>query len=462
MRAYILQTGARLAPFGDPIGESLVLNQRLVDSQRAALMPFVSEVRLIRSLGELVQHERGGQADFLLVEDHLFFTRHLIAKVVKRAAAERVSGTRRVVLSDSVFVREKAPLGGLARVARSPDRPDGETVAALPLWLCRGPLPVAEPEIREGREGDTSALASAEPLQLTLSERVFVPDNMYLVDRSLDLKYAISREGAMSIRHWSHLLDVNQIALAAYWMDFSPRRVAFYLWRVLAALSFNKHRIARSVNVIGRGCDIHPTAFVAGCVLGDRVTVGPQSVLFGSVLGDDSKVEGLSEVALSVLGERSVVSFRTRIFTSLLYPESLASYPAMQMCVLGRNAMHMGGCFPIDMKLSRTALFDVKVKSEGRIVESGKKFLGLCVGHRSIVGTGLWFQSGVEVPNDYVIVRDLKDIVTKIPDGMGGQTLYLRDGKLHPLGAAAAEHARPAEPPVSATELEELVRVKAG
>ena len=83
-------------------------------------------------------------------------------------------------------------------------------------------------------------------------------------------------------------------------------------------------------------------------------------------------------------------------------------------------------------------LLDVKVKHEGRVVDSGKKFLGICVGHGSVLGTGLWVQSGVEIPNDYILVRDRSAIVTKIPDGMEGKTLSLHgDGVLRPAGAPA-------------------------
>jgi hypothetical protein len=111
---------------------------------------------------------------------------------------------------------------------------------------------------------------------------------------------------------------------------------------------------------------------------------------------------------------------------------SIVSYPAAQMCVLGKRAMHMGGCFPIDMKLTHGELLDVKVKHQGRVVNSGKKFLGACIGHRSIVGTGLWLNSGVEVPNDYLVVRDRDDLVTQVPDGYAGKTLSLQGGKLKP------------------------------
>jgi len=419
MRAYILRTGTRLAPFGDDVGDTLIQNQRLADYQTATLRRCLpgAEVTIVGSLAEI----QG--SDFLLVEDSLFFSPHLLRKALKAARRQLTAGPLRIALSECLYIHEKSALGGL-ELQPSPDDAS-RSEAWLPMWLWRGrPFSAATA---------AAELAAAPRLPIAIAERTFEPPNLRLLGDNLHMLYSITREGALSLRHWSHILDANQLALAAFWMDFSPLRVLRYAAQVLSALSFNKHRIAQHVNFIGRGCDIHPTAFVAGSVLGDNVSVGPNSVIFGSVLGSGSQVESLSEVALSTIGEGAVVSFRTRIFTSVLYPNSMASYPAMQMCLLGRRAMHMGGCFPIDMKLSLGAMHDVKVRHQGRVVPSGKKFLGICVGHRSIVGTGLWVNSGVEVPNDSLIVRDLDDIVTKIPEGMAGRTLYLRNGALHPF-----------------------------
>jgi acetyltransferase-like isoleucine patch superfamily enzyme len=281
-----------------------------------------------------------------------------------------------------------------------------------------------------------------------------VPENLRLLRDDLRIEYAITAEGVMSLRHWSHILDANQLALAAHWIDFRPLRIlwllAKVLWGALTTLSLSKWKIGGKLNRIGRGCEIHPSAWVAGSILGDGVRIGPNSVVFGCVLGDHAIVESQSEVSLSTIGARAVVSFHTRIVASVLYPMSIGSYPAMQMCLLGQRAMHMGGAYPIDMKLTRGDLLDVKVKHEGRVVDSGKKFLGICIGHRAIVGTGLWLQSGVEVPNDYILVRDKDAIVTKIPDGMQGQTLSLQaDGKLRPYGQSPPAATPPISPPPS-------------
>jgi acetyltransferase-like isoleucine patch superfamily enzyme len=409
VHGYILKTGARVLPFGDEVGETRILDERLEDYQRRVLSRFCSRVEVIEELDQIREKEH------LLVEDHLFFTHHFVRRALRLARREPAGRALRLALGDCRFLHEKAPLGGLQI-----EQAEGGARAPLPMWLWRGaPLPVE-------KAGDLPLCV------VPIRERAFVPRNLRLLRDDLSLTYSITREGVLSVRHWSHILDANQVALAAFWIDFSVGRVLWLAWRALTALTLDKHLLAQNINVIGRRCDIHPTAFVAGSVLGDGVTVGPNSVVFGSVLGDGAQVEGMSQVDLSVVGAGAVVSFHTKITASVLYPTSMASYPAMQMCVLGRRALHMGGAYPIDMKLTRGELLDVKVRHEGSVVPSGKKFLGICIGHRAIVGTGLWLQSGVEVPNDYILVRDRAQLVTRIPDGEEERVLSLQGGQLKP------------------------------
>jgi carbonic anhydrase/acetyltransferase-like protein (isoleucine patch superfamily) len=408
MEGYILKTGTRIAPFNDEVGETLVLDTTLENYQKQALREFCTEVRVINDLQEIRSPE------FLLVEDHLFLTRFFLRKAMK--AAGKGAGAVRFALAESCYLREKAVLDGLdlrlddAQTAHAP----------LPLVLWRGTPFRAE-------ELDRLPL-----VRVSISERPYIPEQIKTLREDLDLEYSITREGVLSVKHWSHITDINQIALVAYWADGSPKNVLWALGKVVAALSVNKWKILGKMNVIGRGCDIHPTAYVAASVLGDGVSIGPHCVVAGSFLGSRSKVESLTDVLGSVAGESAVISWRTKINFSVIYPYAIVSYPAAQMCVFGRHAMHMGGCFNMDTKLSQGDLLDVRVKHRGEIVNSGKKFLGICVGHHAIVGTGMWINSGVEVPNNYIIVRDKADIVSKIPAGFEKVTLSLQDGELQP------------------------------
>jgi hypothetical protein len=411
MRGYILKTGARVAPFDDLVGDVLVVNRRLEDYQREALRSVCTEVEVIDSL------EQARGEEFLLVEDHLFLTPQFLRRALTAARSPSApAGSLRFALGASAFLKEKAPLGGHLLTDGSSDA----AYAPLPLILWRG-----------AKSPSADDVASLPLTKVFIKERKFAP-GVKQQDDDVALEYSLTSEGVQSVRHWAHILDINQAAVAAFWLDFSPRRVLWLIWKVISAFSFNKWKIGGNINVIGRGCEIHPTSWVAGSILGDNVHIGPHTAVFGSVLGDGAKVAAGCELTYSVLGPRAVANFHTRLAFSVCYPQSTVSYPAAQMCLLGHRAMHMGGCYPIDMKLSQGQLLDVKVKHQGEIVNSGKKFLGACLGHRSIVGTGLWLNSGLEVPNDYVVVRDRDDLVIRIPEGYAGQTLSLQAGRLKP------------------------------
>lgn len=418
MKGYILKTGTRIAPFNDAVGESPVLNTTLEGYQKRVLGACCREVRVIDDLREIRSPE------FLLIEDHFFLTRFFLRKALKAAA--QTTGPIRFALGESSYLREKAHLGGLdLRVDENQS-----AYAPLPLVWWRG-VPFSPEQ-----------LETVPQIRISIKEDRYVPDQIKLLDEHKQFGYSLTREAVLSVRHWSHLTDINPLAVAAYWMDFSPKNVLWFLWKMVAAHSFNKWKVLRKMNVIGRGCDIHPTAYVAGSVLGDNVSVGAQSVVLGSFLGSGTKVEGLSDITCSVSGENAMISWRTKVNFSILYPRAMVSYPAAQMCVFGRGARHLGGCFPIDTKLTADDLLEVRVKHNGAVVNSGKKFLGICVGHRAILGTGIWINSGVEVPNDYILVRNKQDIISKIPDGYDKVTLSVHDGELRPYADSTGKPER--------------------
>ncbi len=416
MHGYVLKTGRRIAPFDDPVGDVPVMNVRLEDYQKGVLGRFCDQVTVVDSMSGVAGD------DVLVVEDHLFFTRHFLKKALR--AAKTASKPVRIGVSQSKFTNEKRALGAFDMLPQ-----EGGEVGRLAMvrWV--------------GSAFDASKVEALPVLPVALDEKPFVPENIKILKDDFELDYALTREGVMSVAHWTHILDIHQLALLAFWMDFSPLRVAWLLWRALTALSFNKWDLVAQVNVIGKNCDIHPTAWVGGSILGDGVSVGPYSSVFGSILGDGAKVDGHSDVTFSAIGARAIVSFYTKTVFSVMNEMSLVSLPGMQMSVLGRRAFHLAATIPMDMKLVPGNLLDVKVEHEGKIQNSGKKVLGFCLGHRAMLGAGMQLNSGLMVPNDYIIIRDTQTIVTKIPAGMASVPLELQNGVLGPVGKKRPEKA---------------------
>jgi hypothetical protein len=414
MKAYVIPSGVTISPFGDPPGKVRVLNELLADRRK----------RLLAGLG-IETVDAAGVADVpagsLVIGDHVFFTRKAMAAFLK--AARGVAGDAVLTLPDCAFCREKRPLQDDLVIAKNAR---GEDEYRFAVFLMRSPAASLD-ELR----------ARATPAVIPLKEKVRRPPNLDVLGAraTFDVSYAFTLQAVQHVCHWSHILDVHLQALAERWLDVSVSRVLFYLGRALTAFSFNKWKIARRLVYKGKGCDIHPSAVVEASILGDRVRIGPHAVVRFSVIGSDVKIDEHSEVLFSAVADRCVCSFRGRINFTVVYPRALVSQPAVQICVVGEGAVHTVGVFPIDMKLDfRRGPRDVPVLHHGRVVPSGKKFLGACIGHGAIVGTGLWLICGIEIPNGAFLVRDPGNVVTRVPDGFPpGEPLTLRAGTAVPV-----------------------------
>ncbi|MBZ0253467.1 MAG: hypothetical protein K8I02_09020, partial [Candidatus Methylomirabilis sp.] len=390
MRLYLYKTGRTLSPFGDAVGESLILNETLRAHQE----------RLAGELGlEIAETEDPAaipDADFFLLYDHVFCSRRLARRFAEEA--RKAGETRGLAIERCGFTAYTATLMDTV--------PVGEDALGYHFYYVKGGA--------LGRE----ALEAAPRTTLAIGEKVITPENYEILGHEgVGDRPAITREGVAHVTHWSHLLTANQMGLAQRFLDFDAGKLAFYLWRLLTAFPWGKHRILRRVSRIGRGCDIHPTARVEASILGDGVKVGPYCWIFGSVIGAGTKVDAQSSVVSSVIGERCVISFRTAVSVSVLYPRSMASMPAMQLTVLGRQAVQLAYGLMMDV-VDPFGRKQVGVKHEGKVVPSGQYFLGCALGHGATLGAGVWVRAGNEIPNGAFLVQDQADVFYAIPDSL--------------------------------------------
>jgi carbonic anhydrase/acetyltransferase-like protein (isoleucine patch superfamily) len=248
-------------------------------------------------------------------------------------------------------------------------------------------------------------------------------------------KLSLPRHPVMTVHHWAHLLWANQAAGAS-----EVRRVPRWLgvlrvlWAVLRAMSLNKWKVLAKLNTVGKGCDIHPTAVVEGCNLGDNVTIGAHARVLFSRLDDGVEVMTGAHVEASTLGARSTVAQASGMRGCVLYPDAFASFPMMQATVLGREVLTTAASYAIDLNLER----DIRVLHDGALVSAGTRFLGAAIGHRCRIGTGLWIASGREVPNDTILVRDPDFVMARTPTE-AGRTWTLRGGRAVALTSKSQE-----------------------
>ena len=405
MRCHIIETGVRIAPSLDPVGDTPVANRPLRSWQEEAIQ---------RCGLELAEAGAGVSGPCVVLPDNLFVTWPLMKAFLAEVLRLQPLHPAALKLERSAMVHENHHLQGLEVDIVAPNR----ATAKFPLVY----LPAGA-----DWSPDLEALAVVPVMPQERVVEMDVPEHYFGKPKTI---VPLTSMSAMVLRHWSHIVRANLAALGAEGMsDPWWRKTGRILWALVTALPPTKARIMRRISRIGRGCKIHPTAVVEASTIGDGVTIGANAVVSFSTIGDGAWVQDLAKVSLSVLGEKSFVTSGTMMNFCVLYPEAAASQRLMQLTVLGRKCITTGGAFLMDMHFDE----DIKVPIDGELTSVGSRFMGSAIGHGARLGTGFWLAPGRAIPNGMTIVRQPEDVIRSVPAEAPEGAVVSDRGRLVPL-----------------------------
>jgi hypothetical protein len=324
----------------------------------------------------------------------------------------------RVVVAEDVVVMQ-ATIQAILDLGRQ----RGEAIQVRP----GGELARFLQEAELGRRGILAAYlppgSSIESLDLDALPTVELPAQERLLDMPVHhtqfgadmLQVPISDAMLFPVGHWLQLLWANLLGLGPFlWRGLVGPAIPHVIWNVswafLRARSFNPYRIGAKLGRRGKGCRVHPTAVVEGCWLGDGVEIGANAVVRGCVLADGAKVEELSVVDFSVLGRQAMVQRQAMVRFCLL-ERGCACAGQMQLGVLGQDAALKHGATLMDINYAQ----GVRVRAGGDLHRAPLGLAGVCLGPRSIVGSGIKVASGRVVPPDLIVLPDPASVLSRVP-----------------------------------------------
>lgn len=433
MKAFIFPSGRTISPFGLPPWEipvtdtsfGMYMNKCLSDLRFEPVFVKEQPAAVIEEIRKHV--ESGGEV--LLLEDDLFFTPRLIRRFLKEARSENKPVS--FASAESLFVTRNIALQGIESVEAGGVRCFPYNLLYFPGGSAIGET-VNTPENAEGLS--FPKFTAVTPFPFIHKERKIPLDG---VERFLGVKAetAFSLEGIVRMTHWSHILTVNMLALAALWTTITPGSILRGLSRLLTTVPPTRNRLKQRLVFKGKGSRIHPLASVELSILGDNVTIGPFVKVFASCIGDGVTIDQHVSIIGSFIGAESLLSNFATINASVLFPRVYISQPGCQWSVLGEQVKMTPLAQFADMMIDPTFTREVRVKHEGRLQSSGRKFLGAAVGQGSIIGTGIWGGAGLEIPAGTVIIRQPHRILQKMPESPiePGIPYYISDGTLKPV-----------------------------
>ncbi|NOY24494.1 MAG: hypothetical protein GXP62_01340 [Oligoflexia bacterium] len=390
--ALIIPTGSPVDPFPEAPGRLRVLDRPLAQVQAAA----------VAQVGLKLVKEPPADRSYLVISDRTWVTSAALRCLLDACAGQ----PGRLRVSDADFLAGTSPLQDLAA-------PGLYEVAVLPA----GP----------------PSLDRAPPLDVDLHlEDAKLPTlhpRMQHVARPIRLGAAMVHQ----LDHWSHLVRVNQLALAARALsekaawDRSPwwRKVWRAMGVLLRARSLNGYALGRALCEIGRDVDIHPTATVEVSVLGDGVKIGPHAVVRASVLGDGAVIDDHASVNVSVVGAQAHVGRFAMVNLATLLPRAWVSWcNGTQASIIGEEAFIAWGATLLDLSFGGP----IKVQHRGARVDSGQHFLGVAIGHRAVLAHDVKINYGVAVPCDAVLVAGADGLLRAWGDAPTGVPCRVQEG----------------------------------
>jgi carbonic anhydrase/acetyltransferase-like protein (isoleucine patch superfamily) len=244
------------------------------------------------------------------------------------------------------------------------------------------------------------------------------------------MAFPITSSVAVAVRHWTHVLWLNQLA-PGICLNLHLRRHPFWtLWRVLTTFSLKKERLLERLSLVHPSARIHPTAYVEGSIVGAGAVVGARASVRYSVVAPAAEVGDHATVLSSVVGTRAYVTPKTFLVWSAVYPDAVVGNHKLQVSLVGRGALVGAWAGFIDAKFQG----GIKVELDGHLTDTGRGFLGSCIGHGAQVASKVLVHPGRVVPAGVVVVMRPDEVIERIPaDLKPGVPVVRDDGTLRPL-----------------------------
>ena len=265
-----------------------------------------------------------------------------------------------------------------------------------------------------GGTPDPSRLASARRLTIEAPHR---PWKLPVDDPDTQAPAEIPMSDAVVVNmgHWSGVLWANLLGLAPglfkHLLGRHPLGMVMGAMRGLArARSLRPDDLATAASKVSRKARVHPTAVVEASFIGPGAEVGPGAIVRQSIVGAGAVVEPQAMLLASVMGPGARVRRRGWIKYGVLMDRAVHGGVA-QLAVLGPDAVVKGMSALMDQRLGGP----VRVKRDSGLHPVPLGFLGVGVGARTVVGSGVWVAAGRTLPPDKWVVR-AADAVLASPD----------------------------------------------
>lgn len=381
MRAYVLPSKKIIEPLEEYARDCLITNKPLRQLQEEILRSLGLQAVFINNICDISDTE-----EYIVFTDNLYFTRELLEDFIFKARKQK---------SVSICALKIGTTTRLTAVTLQDVKICSHYVEYnlyyFPIIGFRGKpnTIIIDPDDLPFSIGMPHHMCGANEYFVSLTDKLIV-----------------------QIEHWVNLWIANVLTTLSGGAKLQKSSKIKLFFMALKAKSFNKWTILKQINKIGKNCDIHPTAYIEGSTIGDNVTLGAGTIVRNSIIGNNVNLGNRVIVEESVIGEKSAV-LSGHIIYSVLYPSSFSVSGFITASLMGRETFAGANSTMTDFRFDGK---NVMVMNNGVSVDSGNRFLGSCLGHRSYLGSGCVVSPGRSIPSDLHLTMEKDRVINSFSD----------------------------------------------
>lgn len=379
--AYILRTETVIPPFNDHCGEILILNRKLKDHQASLLSQFGIRAHFV-SESDIAGRDVAGA---LVFSDFLYFSAEFLSDFIALSSADGVDVSR-AALRKSLFTRQIAILQGLC---------ENESIIEFPLY-----------HVKSGAFDP----ARAKNVVMQVDE-FFESGNFpkHMLGKE-NFSFCLTTRPITAVRESIHIALANMAANFARVARFKKLSAAEKLRLLFRARSLDRSRLLSALSVVEKGAEVHPTAVVEGSVVRSGAKIGAYAVVRFSVVGNGAFVDDHSSVKFSVIGDGAYIANNNVIFFSVAYPGAFLISGPYHFSCFGYDSAVMNS-IPSDYRLDGKT---ISVMTSSGVRDTGLRFAGSIIGHRTKIAAGLIIAPGRAIPNDLTLYPDPAMVLNRV------------------------------------------------
>ncbi len=395
MKAYIIQTDRKVAPFGRSTAKIYSPFVNFGNLLKEELSLCGLKVRNIRFANEIDTAEPS-----LLVPDYVFVTAPLVKKFLF-LCKNNPGRIQRLSVARSKLTDYYTPLMDIGE-----SESDGEARLLFDIFYIPAGQDFAgadnEGNLIEKMRRDSSATKVTQTFGIKIERLSNVSGKPYFEE------FPVTDEIAGHIRFWFHSLLMNVLYLGLFRRRLMEGDYSFgFLNRKKNLNSGNVYQ-----SVIGSNVWIHPTSVVENSVIADNVRIGAKTIIRDSVIMRDCTIGDSNIIKNSLFGESVTSLSNSRFRCSVISPRSTVSNLGFCYSVLGEGSFLTTAVIFLYEGISST----IKIKYNGEELDTRRFFLGSAAGEGAVLGTRAIVSPGLAIPSDTVIVLRPEEGVMKIPE----------------------------------------------